>query len=180
MNVMNSFSRKSWVPLALLAAALVAWGVLFAAGAYLELGADRPQHDYRKPLIVLATMGAFLAFWAVALWRRERSGTRSRERKCAKNRRSAEACEYMPEWNRTVDKRSVEAVQWALDATLMCNCDKCEKEEDLPHWSTPPWDGDSTAWATYWAPRIQAKGWSMADDGFNLLCPACRPPNNRS
>ena len=56
--------RKSWLPLAALAAALVVWAALFAAGAYLEIGADRPRHDIRKPLIIMAAMGFFLAFWA--------------------------------------------------------------------------------------------------------------------
>ena len=48
------------------------WAGLFALGAYLEPSADKPQHDFRKPLIVLGTMAAFLAFWGVALWRRSR------------------------------------------------------------------------------------------------------------
>jgi membrane protein DedA with SNARE-associated domain len=69
---MSFSSRKSWLAIAVLAAALVIWASLFALGAYLESGADRPRHDYRKPLIILATMAAFLAFWGIALWRRSR------------------------------------------------------------------------------------------------------------
>ena len=56
----------------MLGGALVIWAALFAAGAYLELGADHPRHDLRKPLIILASMAAFLAFWGLALWIRAR------------------------------------------------------------------------------------------------------------
>jgi membrane protein DedA with SNARE-associated domain len=67
---MDPETRKKWLPLAILAAALVVWAALFALGAYLEPSADQPRHDWRKPLIVMACMTAFLAFWGVALWRR--------------------------------------------------------------------------------------------------------------
>jgi hypothetical protein len=63
---------KSWLPLAMLAASLVIWAGLFALGAYLEWGADRPRHDLRKPLIIMGTMAAFLSFWGAALWFRSR------------------------------------------------------------------------------------------------------------
>ena len=66
-------SRKKWLPLAILAAALVVWAGLFAIGAYLQLGDDNPQHDLRKPLIILGTMAAFLALWGVALAIRSRN-----------------------------------------------------------------------------------------------------------
>jgi membrane protein DedA with SNARE-associated domain len=69
---MDDKQRRKWLPLAILAVALVVWAGLFALGAYLELGADQPRHDLRKPLIVLGCMAAFLAFWGVALWRRAR------------------------------------------------------------------------------------------------------------
>jgi hypothetical protein len=75
---MNEQQRKRWLPLAVLGAALVVWAILLAAGTYLEWGADQPRHDWRKPLIVLGTMTAFLAFWAVALWRRTARGPRNR------------------------------------------------------------------------------------------------------
>src|SRR5687768_14466908 len=64
--------RKLWLPLGVLAGALVLWASLLALGAYLEWGADQPQHDLRKPLIVLATMAAFLAVWGIALLVRAR------------------------------------------------------------------------------------------------------------
>jgi len=68
----NSESRKKWVPLAVLVAALVVWTALLALGAYLEWGADQPRHDIRKPLIMLGSLGAFLAVWAAAFWLRSR------------------------------------------------------------------------------------------------------------
>lgn len=69
---MNIEMRKKWLPFTILAAALVAWAALFALGAYLEPSADKPRHDLRKPLIVMSTMAAFLAFWGIALWLRNR------------------------------------------------------------------------------------------------------------
>ena len=70
--LMDIETRKKWLPFAILAAALVVWAGLFALGAYLEPSADKPHHDIRKPLIILGTMAAFLAFWGVALWLRSR------------------------------------------------------------------------------------------------------------
>jgi hypothetical protein len=69
---MDKDARKKWLPLAVLAVALVAWAGMFALGAYLEIAADQPRHDLRKPLIILGSMAAFLAFWGVALWLRAR------------------------------------------------------------------------------------------------------------
>lgn len=69
---MNANTRHKWLPLTVLAAALVVWACLLALGAYLEWGADRPRHDLRKPLIVAGTMATFLMFWGLALWRRSR------------------------------------------------------------------------------------------------------------
>jgi hypothetical protein len=65
-------TRKKWLPLAILAVALVVWAGMFALGAYLQPGADHPVRDIRKPAIVLASMAAFLAFWGLALWLRSR------------------------------------------------------------------------------------------------------------
>jgi hypothetical protein len=69
---MQSETRKKWLPLAILAAALVVWAGLFAVGAYLQPGDDNPQRDLRKPLIILGTMGVFLALWGIALVIRSR------------------------------------------------------------------------------------------------------------
>ena len=57
--------------------ALVVWAGLFAAGAYLEMSTDQPRHDYRKPLIIMGSMAAFLTFWGLALWLRSRRGSRN-------------------------------------------------------------------------------------------------------
>jgi hypothetical protein len=65
---MTPDSRKKWLPLAILAAALVIWAGLFALGAYLEPSADHPQRDPRKPIIILGAMALFLAVWGVAFW----------------------------------------------------------------------------------------------------------------
>jgi membrane protein DedA with SNARE-associated domain len=70
--VMDETTRKKWLPLAVLAGALLVWAGLFALGAYLELGADQPHRDYRKPLIIMGAMLAFLSFWGIALWLRKR------------------------------------------------------------------------------------------------------------
>jgi predicted AlkP superfamily pyrophosphatase or phosphodiesterase len=89
---MKSSSRKSWLPIAALAAALVIWAGLFAAGAYLNLGADRPLHDLRKPLIILGCMAGFLTVWGAALWlraRRMRSATNSSKTAAMQQRRAS-------------------------------------------------------------------------------------------
>jgi hypothetical protein len=68
----NLSQRKKWLPLALLAAALVVWAALLALGAFLELGADQPRHDLRKPMLVGGAMAAFLTMWGLALWMQRR------------------------------------------------------------------------------------------------------------
>lgn len=69
---LNDNTSKPWLGIVLLTAALLLWAGLFAAGAYINLGADRPAHDLRKPLIILGCMAAFLTLWGVALWLRAR------------------------------------------------------------------------------------------------------------
>ncbi len=69
---MDSRTHKKWLPLAILAVALLLWAAMFAAGAYLQLGADQPQHDLRKPLIIMGAMATFLSLWGLALWNRTR------------------------------------------------------------------------------------------------------------
>lgn len=68
--------NKPWLPLAVLAVALLLWAALFAAGAYLELGADKPRHDLRKPVMVMGAMAIFLSLWGLALWTRARRRNR--------------------------------------------------------------------------------------------------------
>jgi membrane protein DedA with SNARE-associated domain len=69
---MNPSRSKIWLPLGLLAAGLLIWGGFFALGAYLQIGADQPRHDLRKPLIIMGTMAIFLSLWGLALWIRAR------------------------------------------------------------------------------------------------------------
>jgi hypothetical protein len=66
----NGSQPKTWLPLAVIAVALVVWAALLALGAFLELGADQPRHDFRKPMLVLGAMAVFLAVWGLALWLR--------------------------------------------------------------------------------------------------------------
>ena len=69
---MNPSRSKIWLPLGLLAAALLIWAGFFALGAYLQIGADQPRHDLRKPLIIMGTMAIFLSLWGIALLIRAR------------------------------------------------------------------------------------------------------------
>jgi hypothetical protein len=69
---MSDKTRKIWLPLGLLAIALLIWAAFFALGAYLQIGADEPKHDLRKPLIIMGSMTIFLLLWGLALWARAR------------------------------------------------------------------------------------------------------------
>jgi|SRR3954470_19375144 len=76
-----------------------------------------------------------------------------------------------------LDPASIEAIEWALWCVLDCSCGICNSRLDLPNWSDPPWNEDVQGWAKETAPIVQANGWSMADDGFNLRCPECTALN---
>jgi len=65
-------SSTPWLPLAILALALMIWGSLLALGAYLQVSADEPLRDARKAWVVLGCTASFLAFWGAALWFRAR------------------------------------------------------------------------------------------------------------
>ena len=69
---MSTSRLKTWLPLALLAAALLIWAAFFALGAYLQVSTDLPRHDVRKPLVIMGSMAIFLSFWGLALWLRAR------------------------------------------------------------------------------------------------------------
>ena len=66
----NDPSRR-WI--VLLVAALAAWGLYHAVGAYLF------NNDIRRGLVVLACMGVFLGFWLSLLLLRKRRRTRNIE-----------------------------------------------------------------------------------------------------
>src|SRR5687767_1483246 len=53
-----------WRLIVLLIAAVLAWGIFHAIGAY------RFNHDPRRALMVLACVLGFLAFWGLLLWNR--------------------------------------------------------------------------------------------------------------
>ena len=74
-----------------------------------------------------------------------------------------------------MEPRSLEGIERGLFCTLMCFCHVCNAEQETPHWNDPPWSGDVSAWAKAMAPNIQALGWSLANDEFNLVCPNCNP-----
>jgi hypothetical protein len=69
---MSDKTRKIWFPLGVLAIVLLIWAAFFALGAYLQIGADEPKHDLRKPLIIMGSMTIFLLLWGLALWARAR------------------------------------------------------------------------------------------------------------
>jgi len=69
---MNDEQRKRWLPLAILAAALVAWAGMLALGSFLQLAEDQPDRNWRKPVTILGAMCVFLALWGWALWHRSR------------------------------------------------------------------------------------------------------------
>ena len=69
---MNSSQPKIGLPLGLLAVALLLWACFFSLGAYLQIGADQPRHDLRKPLLIMGSMAIFLSLWGLALWNRSR------------------------------------------------------------------------------------------------------------
>ena len=70
---MQKGPTKTYYAIALIIGALALWAIYLAIGAYLGQGSEAPQRfDIRRPLIVIACMGAFLLFWAGLLWNRHR------------------------------------------------------------------------------------------------------------
>ena len=67
---------NKWLPVFVIATAVAIWGLLLAVGAYLDLGDEQPERDARKFWIVLASVGAYLAFWGIALLVRARRQSR--------------------------------------------------------------------------------------------------------
>ena len=78
MDVRNQANHQTtkWWSIAVIAAALLVWGAMFALGAYLDLGSERPDEGngrgWLKGLIVMGCTLAFLALWGLALWNRSR------------------------------------------------------------------------------------------------------------
>jgi hypothetical protein len=67
--------------LVVLTVALAAWGIYHAIGAYFGgFGEENLRYDFRRSLVVLGCMGAFLGFWwFLVLTRKIRKNQRTRE-----------------------------------------------------------------------------------------------------
>ena len=74
-KIMTTDKKQTWLPVALIAGALLIWMGLLAAGAYwapvgLADGGEGPQKgDFRKLWVVSATTGCFLLLWGFVLYR---------------------------------------------------------------------------------------------------------------
>jgi len=64
---MTSDQKKLWLPILLIAAALLAWGTILGVGAYLSPTGKYAGADHRKFLILAATTGGFLLFWGLVM-----------------------------------------------------------------------------------------------------------------
>ncbi len=85
MSKMSNEPNQTWLPVALIAGALVGWMSLLAAGAYwAPVGADAEGTanggDFRKLWVVAATTGGFLLLWAMVLGIRQLKLRRERHR----------------------------------------------------------------------------------------------------
>ncbi len=69
----NSDSLKiQKIVLAILTVSLLAWGSFHAIGAYYGgFGEENLQHDFRRSLVVLACMAAFLGIWWILILTRK-------------------------------------------------------------------------------------------------------------
>lgn len=65
-------TNRSLFGVAILFAVLIAWCVVIAIGSF----QTQASTDYRRPLIVMLTMGSFLGIWAVALVLRGKRGAK--------------------------------------------------------------------------------------------------------
>ncbi|MCA9229550.1 MAG: hypothetical protein KDA57_02780 [Planctomycetales bacterium] len=79
---MRSDQNQNWLPIALIAGAMVVWGGVLGLGAYWAPSGVEAGADFRKFLVLAATTAGFLLFWALALYLRAR---RVRRQQRAKN-----------------------------------------------------------------------------------------------
>lgn len=68
-------SRQAFL---LIALGVLAWGLFHAVGSF--LGGGKLVHDYRRFLVVIACVVAFLGFWAAMLVSRSRRLAREAKR----------------------------------------------------------------------------------------------------
>ena len=67
--------------LVILTVGLLGWGSFHAVGAYFGgFGGENLQHDFRRSLVVLACMTAFLALWWWLILTRKPRGSRTERR----------------------------------------------------------------------------------------------------
>jgi len=78
---MTSDQNKTWLPIFLIAGALVAWGTVLGVGAYLAPVGKEAGADWRKFLVLAATTGGFLLLWGLALASRAAKLRRQRRSK---------------------------------------------------------------------------------------------------
>ena len=69
---MKPQQNQTWLPVALIAGALLGWMGLLAFGAYSAPGGQDEGGDFRKLGVVAATTGGFLLLWGVVLLARRR------------------------------------------------------------------------------------------------------------
>ena len=67
---MSTEKNKTWLPVVLIAGALIVWMGFLAAGAYwAPVGEEENGSDFRKLWVVVATTGGFLLLWGFVLIR---------------------------------------------------------------------------------------------------------------
>ncbi len=66
---MSTEKNQTWLPVALIAGALIVWMGLLAAGAYWAPVGEGKGGDFRKLWVVAATTGGFLLLWGFVLLR---------------------------------------------------------------------------------------------------------------
>ena len=81
---MQTQKNQTWLPVVLIAGALIGWMAILAAGAYWAPVGEGPERaaeagDPRKLWVVAATTGGFLLLWGMVLLLRQRTVRRERE-----------------------------------------------------------------------------------------------------
>ena len=66
---MSTDKKQTWLPVVLIAGALLVWMGLLAAGAYWAPVGEGKGGDFRKLWVVAATTGGFLLLWGFVLYR---------------------------------------------------------------------------------------------------------------
>ncbi|MGI9429699.1 MAG: hypothetical protein ACR2NM_13640 [Bythopirellula sp.] len=69
---MNPHQNQTWLPVAMIAGALLVWMGLLAFGAYSAPVGQGEGGDFRKLWVVAATTGGFLLLWGFVLLVRQR------------------------------------------------------------------------------------------------------------